>query len=92
VRGRASYASLSPEDQVRFDHVYHRLLTTVETWHFQVLETSDPGPYRDEELRNIGEVIRRYCQYPGVIEYWRSWDGMFKVETRQLFVENVHGA
>ena len=92
VRGRSSYGALSPEEQMRFDHVYHRLLTILETWYFQVVETSDPGPYREEQLRNIGEVIRRYCQYPGVIDYWRAWEGMFSAETRALFTENVVGA
>ena len=68
TRGRASYASLKPDEQLRFEHVYTMFLNGIESWHFQVIQTSDRGRYRDEQLRNMGEAIRHYCDYPGFIQ------------------------
>jgi hypothetical protein len=91
TRGRDSYASLTPPEQLRFDHIYGRLINSIESWHLQLLETADAGPYRDEQLRNIGVVIRKYCDFPGVAEFWRDWQLLYSAETRKLIEDNVGG-
>ena len=92
VRGRASYSSLEPDEQLRFDHLYATLLNSMESAHFQLIETSDPGRYREEHLRNFGEVIHKYCDYPGFKQYWLGWSSLYPAEIRALVEKNVGAA
>jgi len=71
-RGRDSLENLDADEFLMFQHYYLRLLNTLESWHLQVMQTSKPGPYRDRQIENLGEVVQGYIDYPGVREMWRG--------------------
>ena len=89
ARGRTSYTSLTPVERLRFDHIYLRLLNSVESWYLQVLQTTEAGPYRDEQLRNIRVVINKFCAFPGVSEFWCGWKLLYSIEIRKLIEDNI---
>ena len=89
VRGRESISTLSPEEYLRFEHVHGRLLNLVESWYFQVSQTAPPGPHRDEQLSNIKVFVRRYFDYPGVLEFWSDFKVLFNLDTHRLIAENT---
>jgi hypothetical protein len=72
-RGRSSLESLDENEYLIFEHIHHRLLSTIESWHMQVTVTSQPGPYLDNQLNNMAEIIKGYMSYPGTRELWRSF-------------------
>lgn len=72
TRGRRSLESLDENEYLIFEHIHHRLLSTVESWHMQVTATSQPGPYLDNQLNNMAEVVKGYMSYPGTRELWYS--------------------
>jgi hypothetical protein len=71
-RGRHSLESLDENEYLIFEHIHHRLLTTLESWYMQVSQTSKPGPYLDNQLNNMAEIIKGYFGYPGTRVLWRS--------------------
>lgn len=89
VRGRASLAELSASEKLRFEHLFGRLLNIVESWHFQILETARPGPYRDDQLRNIANFVRTRCNHPGVLEFWKDYQQCYDAAMHRLMHENT---
>jgi len=71
-RGRHSLESLDEDEYLIFEFIHHRLLSTIEVWYMQVTETSQPGPYLDNQLNNMAEIIKGYVGYPGTRDLWRS--------------------
>lgn len=69
-RGRASLESLNEDEYLVFEHVHLRLLNTLESWYLQVSQTSKPGPYRDNQITNIADIVSGYMNYPGVRQLW----------------------
>ena len=69
-RGRESLENLTDEEQMVFEFMHIRILNTVESWHMQLMETSPPGEYRDQQLENIAGVIVYFLKYPGAQEIW----------------------
>jgi len=69
-RGRRSLSSLNDDDRLVFEYTYYQLLNAIEFWYMQLMETSPPGTYRDQQLDNIIGSINSQLDYPGVREFW----------------------
>jgi hypothetical protein len=69
-RGRESLENLTDEERMVFEFMHIRILNTVESWYMQLMETSPPGEYRDQQLENIAGVIVYILKYPGAQEIW----------------------
>jgi hypothetical protein len=69
-RGRVSLESLTDEERLVFEFMHIRILNTIESWYMQLMETSPPGEYRDQQLENIEGVIVYMLNYPGAQEIW----------------------
>jgi hypothetical protein len=70
TRGRESLENLTDEERMVFEFMHIRILNTVESWYMQLMETSPPGEYRDQQLDNITGVIVYILKYPGAQEIW----------------------
>ncbi len=69
-RGRESLENLTDEERIVFEYMHIRILNTVESWYMQLMETSPPGAYRDQQLENISGVVVHILNYPGAQEIW----------------------
>ncbi len=69
-RGRESLDKLTDEERMVFEFMHIRILNSVESWYMQLMETSPPGEYRDQELENIGDFVKYILNYPGAQEIW----------------------
>ncbi len=69
-RGRESLENLTDEERMIFEFMHIRILNTVESWYMQLMGTSSPGEYRDQQLENIEGVIVYMLNYPGAREIW----------------------
>jgi len=69
-RGRESLENLTDEERLVFEFMHIRVLNTIEIWYMQLMETSPPGEYRDQQLENIAGVIVYMLNYPGAQEIW----------------------
>jgi len=69
-RGRESLENLTDEERMVFEFMHIRILNTVESWYMQLMETSPPGEYRDQQLENIAGVVVYILKYPGAQEIW----------------------
>ena len=69
-RGRESLENLTDEERLVFEFMHLRILNTIEVWYMQLIETSPPGEYRDQQLDNIAGVIVYMLNYPGAKEIW----------------------
>jgi len=72
LRGRESLEILTDGERMVFEFMHIRMLNTVEAWFLQLMETSPPGEYRDQQLRNIAGVIVFLFNYDGSLEIWTS--------------------
>ena len=72
LRGRESLEILTDGERMVFEFMHIRMLNTVEAWFLQLMETSPPGEYRDQQLRNIAGVIFFLFNYDGSLEIWTS--------------------
>ena len=72
LRGRDSLESLTPEEYLVFEFIHIRILNTIELWYMQLMETSSPGAYRDQQLENIEGVITYFFNYKGTLEIWEK--------------------
>ena len=70
MRGRESLENLTDEERLVFEFMHLRVLNTIEVWYMQLIETSPPGEYRDQQLENIAGVIVYMLNYPGAQEIW----------------------
>ena len=69
-RGRRDLSSLNDEEFLVFEHIHIRLLNTLESWHFQIERTSEPGAYRDGQLANLVGIATGYLGHPGTRVLW----------------------
>jgi len=69
-RGRLSLSSLNDDERLIFEYSYYQLLNAIELWYMQLMETSPPGTYRNQQLDNIIGSIKTQLDYPGVREFW----------------------
>ncbi len=69
-RGRESLENLTDAERLVFEFMHIRVLNTIEVWYMQLMETSPPGEYRDQQLENIAGVIVYMLNYPGAQEIW----------------------
>lgn len=53
-----------------FEFLHIRILNTIELWYMQLMETSRPGEYRDQQLENLEGVIAYVFNYRGALEIW----------------------
>jgi len=70
-RGRSSLDSLDADESLMFEHIHLRLLNTLESWYLQVTRISGPGPYRNQQIENLGEIVSGYIDHPGARALWR---------------------
>ena len=70
LRGRESLENLTDDEQMVFEFMHIRILNTVESWYMQLMETSPPGEYRDQQLENIAALIVYFFKNPGAQEIW----------------------
>ncbi len=70
TRGRESLENLTDEECLVFEFMYLRFLNTIESWFMQLMETSPPGDYREQQLKNIEDVVVYMLNYPGTREIW----------------------
>ncbi len=70
LRGRESLKNLTDEERLIFEYMHIRILNSVESWYMQLIETSPPGEYRDQQLENISGVVEHILKYPGTQEIW----------------------
>ena len=70
MRGRESLKNLTDEERLVLEFMYLRFLNTIESWFMQLMETSPPGDYREQQLKNIEDVVVYMLNYPGTREIW----------------------
>ena len=70
LRGRESLENLTDEEQMVFEFMHIRILNSVESWYMQLMDTSPPGEYRDQQLENIVAIIVYFFESPGAQEIW----------------------
>ena len=83
-RGRESIETLSSEERLVFEFLHIRALNTIEGWYMQLMDTSPPGEYREQQLENIAGVIVYMFNYPGALEVWARVKHTF-VPIQELF-------
>jgi len=69
-RGRKSLSTLNDDERLIFEYIYYQQLNAIESWYMQLMKTSPPGAYRDQQLDNISGSIKSQLDYPGVRELW----------------------
>ena len=70
LRGRESLENLTDEERMVFEFIHIRILNSIESSYMQLMETSPPGEYRDQQLENIAALIVYFIKYPGAQEIW----------------------
>jgi len=78
------FENLAAEELLVFEFLHIRALNTIEGWYMQLMETSPPGEYRDQQLENIAGVIVYMFNYPGSLEVWAKAKHTF-VPIQELF-------
>ena len=70
LRGRRSLEQITEEERMVFDYIHIHMLNTLEAWFHQLMETSPPGSYRDQQLHNMGQIVVFLFDYPGTRQLW----------------------
>ena len=91
LRGRESLQSLTDGERMVFEFIHIRILNTIEAWFLQLMETSPPGEYRDQQLTNISGVIVFLFNYDGALEIWSSIKHTFE-PIQELFDDAIASA
>jgi hypothetical protein len=91
IRGRESLESLNDEERMVFEFMHLRILNTIESWYMQLMKTSPPGEYRDQQIENIESVIVYVLNYPGALEIWGMTKHTF-VPVRKLVDDAISSA
>ena len=91
IRGRESLKNLTPEEYLVFEFIHIRIPNTIEIWYMQLMETSSPGEYRDQQLENIRGVITYFFNYEGTLAIWEKVKHTF-VPIQKLFEQAISGA
>jgi len=77
LRGRESLQNITDEERMIFEFIHISMLNTFEVWYLQLMETSPPGSYRDEQIHNMGHIIAFLFDHPGTRELWSSMKDHF---------------
>jgi hypothetical protein len=85
VRGIRSYATLSPEEKMRFGQMINVLVDRTDT----VLEFQRLGLIRESFVEARLEGLRVIFSNPGVREYWERSSHLFTREVRDWVEENT---
>lgn len=88
LRGRESLNNLTPEEYLVFEFLHLRMLNTIELWYMQLMETSPPGEYRDQQVENLEGVIVYFFDYEGSLEIWKKARHTF-VPIQDLFENTI---
>lgn len=88
LRGRKAYTDLDEIERIRFGHLHLRILNTIESWHFQVLEAASGG-YQDDKLADIAASLRVYFDHPGVGQWWETNEVRFDEALVELLEANT---
>lgn len=88
-RGRESYAELSDEDRMRFDHAHLHLLNIIESHLFQLQRADMDTRYRDWAVQNLAEIASAYFGFPGSREFWKNAESFFDTDVRKLVNDNI---
>ena len=72
IRGRKSLENLTSEEHLIFESLHLRFFNTMELWYMELMETSPPGEYLDQQLTNLAGVIVHLFNYKGVLEIWEN--------------------
>ena len=91
LRGRESLKSLTPEEYLVFEFLHLKILNTIEIWYMQLMETSPPGEYRDQQVENLEGVIAYFFNYEGSLEIWNKVSHTF-VPIKDLFEDTISAA
>jgi hypothetical protein len=91
LRGRDSLENLTPEEYLVFEFLHIRILNTIELWYMQLMETSSPGEYRDQQIENLEGVIAYLFNYQGALGIWEAARHTF-VPIQDLFDTAISGA
>ncbi len=91
IRGRESLDDLTSEEHLVFEFLHIRILNSIELWYMQLMETSPPGEYRDQQLENIEGVIVYMFNYKGALEIWDAVKHTF-VPIQELFDNAISDA
>ena len=70
LRGRESLENLTDDEQMIFEFMHIRILNSIESWYMQLMETSPPGEYRDQQLENIVSLVVYFFESPGAQKIW----------------------
>ena len=62
---------------------------TIESWYLQLMKTSPPGAYRDQQLDNIICSINSQLDYQGVREFWDTVKHMY-VPVQQIIDDTLY--
>ena len=71
-RGRKSLSSLSADERLIFEYIHFQVLNAIEGWYMQLMKTSRPGSYRDQQLDNIIGSIPFLLDHRGAREVWET--------------------
>ena len=91
LRGRESLENFTPEEYLAFEFLHLRILNTIEPWYMQLMETSSPGVYRDQQVENLEGVIAYLFNYKGALEIWEESKHTF-VPIQDLFEKAIPSA
>ncbi len=91
LRGRESLENLTPEEYLVFEFLHIRVLNTIELWYIQLMETSTPGEYRNQQLENLRGVIAYMFNYRGALGIWEEAKHTF-VPIHDLFKNAISAA
>lgn len=91
LRGRESLENLTPEEYLVFEFLHIRILNSIELWYMQLMETSPPGEYRDQQVDNLKGVIVYMFNYKGGLGIWKEARHTF-VPIQDLFEKAIAGA
>jgi len=91
LRGRESLVDLTDEERMVFEFIHIRMLNTIEGWYLQLMQTSPPGDYREQQIRNIAGVIVFLFEYEGAREIWHSIKHTFE-PIQTLFDDAISAA
>ena len=91
IRGRESLENLTSEEHMIFEFLHLRFFNTIELWYMELMETSPPGEYRDQQLTNLAGVIVYIFNYKGVLEIWENAKDTY-LPVQELFDNAISSA
>lgn len=84
LKGRKSFKSLSQEEEIRFVHIYGRLLNIIEAWYILLNETKLSEDFKSSQVKNINSLVRHHFSFQGTIEFWEAYKSMYIPELQDV--------